>query len=355
MSTGNASDSSAVLKRALTTIDQLQKKLSAADMAQNEPVAIIGMSCRFPGGADNLDNLWEVLAKGVDAVTEVPASRWDANKYFDPDPDAIGKSYTKWGAFIDDVDQFDAAFFGITPREATSLDPQQRLLLELSWLALEEAGVAPSAVANTRTGVYVGLAGLDYMQILQRNMVEENAFSVSGVSHSIAGGRISYFLGAQGPNISLDTGCSSSLVAIHLGVKALRGRECDMALAGGVNLTLPPDASIMTSRARMMSPTGRCNAFDESAADGYVRAEGCAMIVLKRLSDARRDGDRILALIRGSALNQDGRSSGLTAPNGLAQEAVIRAALGGCRRHSRATLPLSRRTAPAPRSAIPSR
>lgn len=330
MSTGNPADSSAVVKRALTTIDQLQKKLAAVELAQREPIAIIGMSCRFPGGAENLDGLWNLLENGVDAVTEVPATRWDVSKIFDPNPDAVGKSYTKWGAFIDGVDQFDAAFFGITPREAMTLDPQQRLLLELSWLALEEAGVAPSAVANTRTGVYVGLSGLDYMQILKRDMVEENAFAVSGVSHSIAGGRISYFLGAQGPNISLDTACSSSMAAVHLGVKALRGRECDMVLAGGVNLQLTPEATIMTSRARMMSPTGRCHSFD-AAADGYVRADGCAMIALKRLSDARRDGDQILALIRGSALNQDGRSSGLTAPNGPAQEAVIRAALADAR------------------------
>ena len=323
----NQQDSSELLKRALTAIDQLQTKLAQKEAAQHEPIAIIGIGCRFPGGANDAEGLWRLLADGVDAVTEVPIERWDVSKIFDPDADAVGKTYTKWGAFLNGIDQFDAPFFGITPREALNLDPQQRLLLEMSWQALEDAGIAPSSVANTRTGVYVGIAAQDYIQILSRNVgVEADAYALSGTAHSIAGGRISYFLGAQGPNISVDTACSSSMVAVHLAVKGLRGRETDLALAGGVNVTLISDPSILTCRARMMSPRGRCHAFDASA-DGYVRAEGCGIIALKRLSDAQRDGDRILALIRGTALNQDGRSSGLTAPHGPSQEAVVRAAL----------------------------
>jgi acyl transferase domain-containing protein/NADPH:quinone reductase-like Zn-dependent oxidoreductase len=319
-------DSSELLKRALAAIDQLQAKLAKVEVAKHEPIAIIGIGCRFPG-ADGADTFWRNLIEGVDSVTEVPSWRWDIEDVFDPDPDAIGKAYTKWGGFLNDVELFDAPFFGITPREAAYLDPQQRQVLESSWLALEDAGIAPSSVANTRTGVYLGLSGLDYFQMLARAYgIRADSFALSGTAHSIAGGRISYFLGAQGPNISIDTACSSSLVAVHLAVKGLRAGEADMALAGGVNITLLADASIVTSRARMMSPTGRCNAFDESA-DGYVRSEGSAMIVLKRLSDAQRDGNRILALIRGTALNQDGRSSGLTAPHGPSQEAVVRAAL----------------------------
>jgi acyl transferase domain-containing protein len=319
-------DSSELLKRALAAIDQLQAKLAQVETARHEPIAIIGVACRFPG-ADGADAFWRNLVDGVDSVTEVPSGRWDVEEVFDPDPDTIGKACTKWGGFLKDVELFDAPFFGITPREAANLDPQQRLVLESSWLALEDAGIAPSSVANTRTGVYLGLSGLDYFQMLARAYgVKADSFALSGTAHSIAGGRVSYFLGAQGPNISVDTACSSSLVAVHLAVKGLRAREADMALAGGVNITLLADASIVTSRARMMSPTGRCNAFDQSA-DGYVRSEGSAMIVLKRLSDAQRDGNRILALIRGTALNQDGRSSGLTAPHGPSQEAVVRAAL----------------------------
>ena len=320
-------DTSELLKRALAAIDQLQAKLAQTEATQHEPIAIVGIGCRFPGGADDPESLWRLLIDGADVVTEVPPERWDVSDIFDPDPDAIGKTYTKWGAFLDGIDLFDAPFFGITPREAVNLDPQQRLLLEATWRALEDAGVAPSSLANTRTGVYVGLAALDYVMLLARNVgTVGDAYALSGTAHSIAGGRISYFLGAQGPNISIDTACSSSMVGVHLAVKGLRARESDFALAGGVNITLIPDASILTSRARMMSPTGRCHAFD-AAADGYVRAEGCGMIALKRLSDAERDGDRILALIRGTAVNQDGRSSGLTAPHGPSQEAVVRAAL----------------------------
>jgi acyl transferase domain-containing protein/aryl carrier-like protein len=319
-------DSSELLKRALAAIDQLQAKLAATEAAKHEPIAIVGMGCRF-AGASNPDELWRNLMEGVDSVTEVPPYRWDANEFFDPDPDAIGKAYTKWGGFIGDVEHFDAPFFGITPREAITLDPHQRVLLETVWAALEDANIAPSTLSGTKAGVFIGMSSIDYVQILTRVFGQNgDAYIASGTSHSIAGGRLSYFLGTHGPNITVDTACSSSLVAVHLGMKSLRSGESNFVLAGGVNLTLLPEASIITSRARMMSATGRCNTFDESA-DGYVRAEGCGMIAMKRLSDAQRDGDRILALLRGSALNQDGRSSGLTAPHGPSQEAVVREAL----------------------------
>jgi acyl transferase domain-containing protein/aryl carrier-like protein len=327
MADPKSQDGGELLKRALVAIDQLQAKLAASETAKQEPIAIVGMACRFPG-ATSPDELWSNLVAGIDSVTVVPSYRWDAEAFYDPNPDAPGKAYTKWGGFVGDVEHFDAAFFGITPREAVMLDPQQRLLLEMVWDALEDANISPSALAGANGGVFLGMSSMDFVQLLSRTLGPENAdaYMASGTSHSIAGGRISYFLGIHGPNITVDTACSSSMVAVHLGVKSLRNREAEFAIAAGVNLTLLPDASIVTSRARMMSPTGRCNSFDESA-DGYVRSEGCGVVVLKRLSDARRAGNRVLALIRGTAVNQDGRSSGLTAPHGPSQEAVIRAAL----------------------------
>ena len=322
-----AQDNSELLKRALSAIDQLQAKLAEAEAAKHEPIAIVGMACRFPGAASP-DELWSNLVAGVDSITVVPPSRWDAEAYYDPEPGVPGKAYTKWGGFIGDVERFDAAFFGITPREAVSLDPQQRMLLEMVWNALEDANIPASSIAGTSTSIFVGMSGMDFFQVLARTvgMNADSAYIASGTAHSIAGGRLSYFLGVHGPNVTVDTACSSSLVAVHLGVKSLRNREAEFAIAAGINLTLTPDPSILTSSARMMSPTGRCNTFDESA-DGYVRAEGCGVILMKRLSDALREGDRILALVRGTAVNQDGRSSGLTAPHGPSQEAVIRAAL----------------------------
>lgn len=321
-------DHAALLKRALAAIDQLQGKLAASEKARTEPIAIVGMGCRFPRGVDSPEAFWELLREGVDAVTEVPAHRWNVDAIYDPDPDAPGKSYTRWGAFVDDVDRFDAAFFGVSPREAVSMDPQQRLLLEVTWEALEHAAIAPSSLAGSQTAVYVGITTHDYATELAETIGTRNgdAYTPSGVAHSVAAGRLSYVLGLHGPNVAIDTACSSSLVALHWAVQSLRRRECDTALAGGVNLTLTADGSVLTSRARMMSFDGHCKTFDASA-DGYVRGEGCGMLVLKRLSDAQRDGDRVLAVVRGSALNQDGRSSGLTAPNGQAQEAVIKAAL----------------------------
>ena len=315
------------IKRALLAVEQMKNRLDAAEYARREPIAIVGIGCRFPG-ATGPAAYWELLRNGVNAVSEVPPSRWDVAAYFDPDRDAAGKSYTKHGGFLSEVDTFDPQFFGIAPREAVGMDPQQRLLLEVSWEALEDAGQAPERLHGSSTGVYVGIATADYaaMQMKQGDLARLDAYSQSGIAFSIAAGRISYVLGLQGPAVSLDTACSSSLVAVHLACQALRLGECRMALAGGVHLMLLPDNSICFSRARMVAPDGRCKTFD-AGADGFVEGEGCAMVVLKRLSDAVADRDRIVAVIRGSAINQDGPSGGLTVPNGPAQEAVIREAL----------------------------
>ncbi|WP_438022408.1 amino acid adenylation domain-containing protein [Sorangium sp. So ce233] len=294
---------------------------------REEPIAIVGIGCRFPGGVHDLESFWRLLEGEVDAVREVPRERWDIDAYYDPDPEAAGKMVTRWGGFLEDVDRFDPAFFGISPREAASIDPQQRLLLETTWEALERAGISAEALAGSRTGVYVGICGNDYQGLMfARGADRLDPYSFLGSAHSATVGRLSYWLGLQGPNMAVDTACSSSLVAVHLACQALRSGECTTALAGGVNLVLTPELTVYFSRMRAMSPSGRCHAFSADA-DGYVRGEGCGVLVLKRLSDAERDGDPILAVIRGSAVNQDGRSQGLTAPNGPAQEAVIRQAL----------------------------
>jgi acyl transferase domain-containing protein/acyl carrier protein len=292
-----------------------------------EPIALIGIGCRFPGGVDGPAALWRLLEREVDAVGEAPSSRWDAARWFDPDPEAAGKTYSKWAGFLADVEGFDARFFGIAPREAQSMDPQQRLLLEASWEALESAGIAPRSLSASPTGVFVGLCTNDYgWRLLNGDPRDIDAYTFTGNSASVAAGRVAYVLGLEGLALVVDTACSSSLVALHLACRSLRAGECDLALAGGVNLILSPVLHVYFSRLRALSPTGRSRAFD-AAADGYVRGEGCGVVALKRLSDARAQGDRILAVVRGSAVNQDGRSNGLTAPNGRAQEAVLRAAL----------------------------
>ncbi|HEX4914099.1 MAG TPA: type I polyketide synthase, partial [Vicinamibacterales bacterium] len=315
------------VKRALLAVEQMQAKLDAADRQRTEPIAIVGIGCRFPG-ARGPAAFWDLLAGGGDAVREVPGDRWDLERYFDPDPAAPGKMYTRRAGFIDGVDQFDPQFFGIAPREAVGMDPQQRLLLEVCWEALEHAGQAPDRLHGSSTGVYVGIVASDYaaMQTKRNDLVRIDAYTQSGLSYSIASGRISYVLGLQGPAMSIDTACSSSLTAVHLACQALRGGECRMALAGGVHLILLPDNSICYSRARMLAADGRCKTFD-AAADGFVEGEGCGIVVLKRLSDAIADRDHIVAVIKGSAINQDGPSGGLTVPNGPSQEAVIRDAL----------------------------
>ena len=314
-------------KRLALVALELEERLERAERGRNEAIAIVGMACRLPGGASTPEAFWELLDGGVDAIREVPAERWDVAALYDPDPDRPGTMSTRWGGFIDGCDRFDPGFFGISPREAQTMDPQQRLLLEVSWEALERSGISADRLHASPSGVFVGLCNSDYMQLLlSRDRDTIDTYLASGTAFSVASGRIAYLLGLQGPAISVDTACSSSLVAVHLACQSLRVGECRLALAGGVNLMLAPETTIALSKGHMMAPDGRCKTFD-AAADGFVRGEGCGVVVLKRLSDAEADGDRILAVIRGSAINQDGRSSGLTAPNGPSQEAVIRAAL----------------------------
>lgn len=314
------------LKRAIVEIRDLRTQLAAARRRQHEPIAVVGMGLRYPGGAVDPESFWQLLWDGVDAITEVPPSRWSADALYDDDPDTPGKMNTRWGGFLDSIDGFDAAFFGISRREAQSMDPQQRLLLEVTWEALENSGIPVESLFGTDTGVFLGISNSDYMRLLLADRDEIDTYTTTGNALSIAAGRLSYVLGANGPAIAVDTACSSSLVAVHLAVQALRRGECTVALAGGVNLILTPELTINFSRARMMAADGRCKTFD-AAADGYVRSEGCAMVTLKRLSDAEADGDRIMAVIRGTAVNQDGRSGGLTAPNGPSQERVVMLAL----------------------------
>ena len=315
------SSSLSPLKQALLAIDELQARLDAAERRRSAPIAVIGLGCRFPGGAIDPAAFWRLLAEGRNAVSAVPTDRWAA----DHGADLPG---TRWGAFLQRVDEFDPEFFGIAPREAVSIDPQQRLLLEVAWEALEHAGVAPDRLVSSPTGVFVGLARSDFaqLQLASGDTTRLDAYYSSGIAHSMAAGRLSYVLGLQGPSVAVDTACSSSLVAVHLAVQSLRTRECNLALAGGVALLLTAENTVSFARAGMLTGDGRCKTFD-AAADGFVDGEGCGVLVLKRLDDALADGDQILAVIRGSAVNQDGPSGGLTVPNGPAQEAVIRAAL----------------------------
>jgi len=317
------------LQNAVYLLKQAQAKLAAYERAQAEPIAVVGMSCRFPG-AENPRQLWQLLCNGVDAIREVPPERWSIDDFYDPDPLAPGKTGTKWGGFLDHVDLFDADFFGISPREAIRVDPQQRLLLEVAWEALEDAGVPAGEISQTKAGVYVGIIGSDYALLQSRDLTDMDVFSGTGSSHAIVANRLSYVLNLNGPSVTLDTACSSSLVTVHLACQSLRRRETDLALAGGVNLILSPEMTMALTKAHMMAPDGRCKTFD-AAANGYVRGEGVGMVVLKRLSDALADGDRLLAVIRGTAVNHDGRSNGLSAPNGPAQEAVLRTALADAR------------------------
>ncbi len=323
------------LQRAALVIKQLRARLDAVEQARIEPIAIIGMGCRFPGiEGDSVDaeSFWNLLQSGGDAITEVPASRWSVADYYAADPDVPGKMYARWGGFLKQIDTFDAQFFGISPREATSMDPQQRLVLEVGWEALENAGQAPDRLGDITTGMFIGIGIGDYATIQTRagQAAHIDAYLGTGTGFCFASGRLSYILGAQGPSLSVDTACSSSLVAIHLACQSLRANECRMALAGGVNALLAPEAMLFLAKSRALSPTGRCKTFDASA-DGFVRGEGCGIIVLKRLADALADGDTVLAVIRGSAMNHDGASSGLTVPNGLAQQKLIRQALATAR------------------------
>lgn len=313
-------------KRLALLAMELQAKVDAAGDGRPEPIAIIGMACRFPG-ADTPEAYWQLLRDGVDAITEIPPTRWDVDEYYDPDPDTPGGIATRWGGFIGDIDRFEPQLFGISPREAQSLDPQQRLLLEVTWEALERAGIAPDSLSGSPTGAFVGICNGDYGRMLMEGSgTDFDMYLATGAAYSVASGRLSYVLGLTGPAVSVDSACSSSLLSVHLAVRSLRDGTCRMALAGGANAILSPKTTMVLSRAKMMAPDGRCKPFD-AAADGFVRGEGCGMVVLKRISDAVADGDRVLAVIRGSAVNQDGRSNGLTAPNGPSQVSVIRAAL----------------------------
>jgi acyl transferase domain-containing protein/acyl-CoA synthetase (AMP-forming)/AMP-acid ligase II/NADPH:quinone reductase-like Zn-dependent oxidoreductase/acyl carrier protein len=308
--------------------DRKHRPVTRPETDGAEPIAIVGIGCRFPGAA-GLEEFWTLLRDGVDAISEIPRDRWDVDALYDPLPGITGKMSTRWGGFLPGLDRFDPHFFGISPREASAMDPQQRLLLEVAWEALENAGQPPDGLAGSRTGVFVGIGGFDYSNVIinyQDHLKIINAYLGTGNAHSIAANRISYLLDLRGPSVAVDTACSSSLVAIHMACDSLRCAQSDLAIAGAVNLIFSPEATIAFSHARMMAADGRCKTFDAKA-DGYVRAEGCGAVVLKRLSDALRDRDRILALVRGSAVNQDGRTAGIAAPNASAQQSVIREAL----------------------------
>lgn len=317
-----------LLRDSLAAIERLQARLDAQNRATREPIAIVGVGCRYPGGVDSIDALWRVASEGVDAVREVPADRWDIDAFYDPNPDAIGKMVTRRAGMLDRVDGFDPGFFGISPREARALDPQQRMLLETSVEALESAAIATDKLGGSLTGVFVGGSTTDYGRLLMHSdaSAEPDHYAGTGGALNSLSGRIAFTFGLQGPCVTIDTACSSALTAVHVACQSLRARECDLALAGGVNVVLLPDAMVLFSRWGMLAPDGKCKTFD-AAADGMVRAEGCGVIALKRLSDAQAAGDPIRAVIRGSAVNSDGRSSGITVPNGPAQEAVVRAAL----------------------------
>ncbi len=290
------------------------------------PIAVIGMACRLPGGIDSPDLLWEALLRGDDLVTEIPADRWDADEYYDPEPGVRGRSVSRWGGFLDDIAGFDSEFFGIAEREATAIDPQHRLLLETSWEAVEHAGLAPKSLAGSLTGVFVGLAHDDYASVTSDAGALDDAYAFTGTPFSMASGRVAYAMGLRGPAITVDTSCSSGLLAVHMACRSLQDGESNLALAGGCSVMLEPRTSASASGLGMLSPTGRCRTFDV-AADGFVRSEGCAVVMLKRLLPALADGDRILAVLRGTAANQDGRTDNILTPSLDAQEVVYRAAL----------------------------
>ncbi len=298
----------------------------AESVLRADPIAIVGMACRAPGGADRPARLWELLSEGKGAISEVPPDRWDANAWYDPDLSAPAKSTTKWGGFLDRIDMFDADYFGILPREAERMDPQQRLLLEVTIEAIDDTGLPHERLRGSRTGVYIASYHNDYAQLQHSDVNAIDLRTLTGTLHSVLANRLSYFLDLRSPSMSIDTACSSSLVAIHLACQSLRFGETDLAIAGGVSLMITPELMVSMSKVGFMSPEGRCKTFD-AGADGFVRGEGCGIVVLKRLSDAIASGDRILAVIRGSAVNQDGRSTLLAAPNGPAQVALIRECL----------------------------
>ncbi|HRC85824.1 MAG TPA: polyketide synthase, partial [Thermoanaerobaculia bacterium] len=312
-------DALAALKRARSGLEELERR-------KREPIAIVGMGCRYPGGADDPARLWQLAAQGATGISAIPPERWALEDFYNPDPEAPGTYVSKAGFCAAPLADFDAGFFGIPPREAAEMDGQQRLALEVSWEALEHAGVEIDKLAGSRTGVFLGVGSSDHSWLALSDAAGFTPYTGVGSSCSTTVGRIAHLLDLRGPTLAIDTACSSALVALHMAVSSLRAGECDLALAGGVYLITTPLPVIALSKLRLFSRDGSCRPFS-TGGDGTVPAEGCGMLVLKRASDARRDGDRILALVRGSAINQNGRSAGITAPNLLAQKEVLAEAL----------------------------
>jgi acyl transferase domain-containing protein/acyl carrier protein len=318
-----------LLERARKVIRELREKLAAAEArGQSTPIAIIGMGLRFPGSDSDPEHFWRMIKEGRDAVKPVPPDRWDRDALYSPDAATPGKINTRYGAFLDDVRRFDAAFFDITPREAMRMDPQQRIFLETAWHALEHAGLPRMRIAGSDTGVFVGIHShsADYHAMQFADPAALDAYAGTGTAHDMIAGRLAYWLDLHGPAMTVDTACSSSLTAVHLACRSLRAGDCSLAVVGGLNLLLQPFITVAAAQLQLLSPDGRCKAFD-AAADGMGRGEGCGVVILKTLDAALRDGDRVLAIVRGSAVNQDGKTNGLTAPNGLAQQRLLRRAL----------------------------